>query len=88
MHDDLTNKQSWQHGGTEKSLKQNGANVEQTKILVCAEQLELKRTSKCVMVAAVVIWWLGMIVVLPKNGHCVFRLLLILWQTNLVVEQE
>ena len=80
MQEDLTTKQSWRHGWTEKSRKQNGAKVEQTKIRECGEQLELKRTSKWVIVAAAEICWLGESVVLGWNGHPPFKLPVTLWQ--------
>lgn len=67
MQEDLTTKKSWRHGWTEKSRKQNGAKVEQTKIRECGEQLELKRTLKWVIVAAAEICWLGESVVLGWN---------------------
>ena len=81
MHEDLSVKQSWRHGWTEKSRKQNGAKVEQTKICEYGEQLELKRTSKWLMVAAAEICCLGESVVLGWNGHPPFKVPVTLWQT-------
>ena len=85
MHEDLTSKQSWRHGWTEKLWKQNGAKVEQTKVCECGEQLELKRTSKWVIVAVAEIYWLGDSIVLGWNGHLLFKLPVTLWQTAKLV---
>ena len=57
-------------GGMAELKKRDNKTVQKKNksILDCGEQLEWKRTSKCVMVAAAVICRLGTMVLLPKNS--------------------